>query len=153
MQKKIFVFDLDFTIWNAGDTWCDATHPPYYKQNREIFDQSGRWIRLYPDSKNILKRLKQSGLATAVASRTYQPEWANQLLRLFDIDYLFDFKQIYPSSKIRHFTALCRETGIKYSDMVFFDDEYRNIEEVKGLGVSCVLVGSGIDSALVEPFI
>lgn len=42
--------------------------------------------------------------------------------------------EIYPSSKIRHFEALRRKTGIECSDMIFFDDEWRN-NEVRTLGV------------------
>ena len=25
----LLVFDLDFTLWDAGGTWCDQTKPPF----------------------------------------------------------------------------------------------------------------------------
>jgi hypothetical protein len=37
--------------------------------------------------------------------------------------------------------------------MVFFDDEYRNIEEVGRLGVETVFVENGLDFNMVNAFI
>ncbi len=79
---KLFVFDLDFTLWNAGETWCDATNPPYLWKNNKLFDQSGNWIRLYPDVIKIMNLLKENSKIIVVASRTYEPEWAQDLLQL-----------------------------------------------------------------------
>lgn len=51
--------------------------------------------------------------------------------------------EIYPSSKIRHFEGIHRKTGHKYTDMLFFDDEHRNME-VETLGVTMQLVRDGV---------
>ncbi|GJN66367.1 magnesium-dependent phosphatase-1 family protein [Purpureocillium lilacinum] len=51
--------------------------------------------------------------------------------------------EIYPSSKIRHFEALHKRTGIRYEDMLFFDDESRN-QETERLGVTMRLVRDGV---------
>ena len=40
--------------------------------------------------------------------------------------------------------ALHGKTGIPYNKMIFFDDEYRNIEEVGRLGVKAVFVEDGL---------
>jgi magnesium-dependent phosphatase 1 len=62
-------------------------------------------------------------------------------------DRLVIYPGMYPSShklivgsKIRHFRELEKTTGIKYEDMVFFDDEVRNAE-VEQLGVTFILIG------------
>lgn len=39
-------------------------------------------------------------------------------------------------------------TGIDYKDMVYFDDEFKGIWEVKPLGVHCTFVKDGIDIPL-----
>ncbi|MBN1820565.1 MAG: magnesium-dependent phosphatase-1 [Prolixibacteraceae bacterium] len=153
MQKKLFVFDLDFTIWDAGGTWCDATNPPYFKEKEDVYDSSGRCLRLYPDVRRILTLLKKSGKYMAVASRTFEPGWANDLLKLFQIDHFFDRKEIYPDSKVRHFRKIQEHFKLNYSEMVFFDDEYRNIEEVGRLGVESVFVKNGLDKDLIKPFL
>ncbi|OTA64808.1 hypothetical protein K449DRAFT_463841 [Hypoxylon sp. EC38] len=51
--------------------------------------------------------------------------------------------EIYPSSKIRHFEALAKRTGIPCSEMLFFDDESRN-RDTESLGVTMWLVRDGI---------
>jgi len=149
---KIFVFDLDFTLWDAGGGWCDTTNPPYAWENGKLLDSSGDWIRLYDDVTDILEELKTRDKIVVAASRTYQPNWAQDLLHLFDIDKYFDLKEIYPSSKIQHFKRIQNYFDIPYSEMVFFDDEYRNIHEVGRLGVTSVYVENGINQALVKPY-
>jgi magnesium-dependent phosphatase 1 len=147
----IFIFDLDFTIWNCGGTWCDHTLPPYKKiDNYLIEDSEGLQIKLYPESLSILQELTRQKIKIAAASRTGAPEWALQLLKLFNIDKYFTYKVIYPGSKIIHINSIQKETGIKFKDMFFFDDEYRNIDEVKTLGVNCYYVENGINSSHIK---
>ena len=140
----LIVFDLDFTLWDAGGTWCDHTTSPYRRQNGHILDGEGRMIILYPEVRDILESLRHKGISMALASRTHSPETAMKLLQLFGINHFFNFQQIYPGSKVRHFHSLHKESGISYEHMYFFDDEYRNIEEVKSLGVKAVIVRSGL---------
>jgi len=141
---KLFVFDLDFTLWDAGGTWCDATNPPYYWSDGVLLDQSNSEMELYPDVIPVLEELKRNNRKIAAASRTFEPSWAQDLLHLFDIDKYFDLKEIYPSSKIQHFSKIKKHFRMAYSEMVFFDDEHRNIHEVRKLGVEAVFVADGL---------
>jgi len=59
---------------------------------------------------------------------------------------LFDYLEIYPGSKITHFDKLQKATGIRYEDMLFFDDEARN-RNVESLGVTMYLVRDGVTKA------
>lgn len=86
----------------------------------------------------------------ALASRTGEPSWAVQLLKLFEIDHFFEYKEIFPGSKIAHFNNLQQQTGIPFSNMVFFDDEMRNIHDVGSLGVQAVFVEEGISGQMIE---
>lgn len=149
-MQKLFVFDLDFTLWNAGGTWCDHTNPPFRRVNHHVEDSYGSRIVLYPDVLQILKRLQANNYAMALASRTGEPSWAMQLLKLFEIDHFFGYKEIYPGSKITHFDNLQRRTGIPFSNMVFYDDEMRNIHDVGSLGVKAVFVEDGISGQMIE---
>jgi magnesium-dependent phosphatase 1 len=74
-------------------------------------------------------------------------------MKLFDIKKYFQYFEIYPGSKISHFRSLQEKTGLKYSNMMFFDDEYRNIEEVSRLGVVAVFVEDGINRPLLNKLI
>ena len=144
----LIVFDLDFTLWDCGGTWCDHTNPPYYKENGMIRDEDHRSIRLYPEVRAILQELHENSRLLGVASRTGAPDWADELMQLFDIKKYFEHFEIYPGSKINHFRSLQEKTGLAYKGMIFFDDEYRNIEEVGTLGVKTVLVEDGINKRI-----
>lgn len=150
---KIFVFDLDFTIWNAGDTFCSETNPPYFWDRGKLVDQSGRWIRLYPEVMEVLQTLKSRRILIAAASRTNEPTWAIQLLRIFNIDNYFDIKELYPGSKIVHLKNIQEQTVCPFDKIVFFDDEESNIKEVKSLGVISVLVKNGITLKKIKEFL
>lgn len=62
---------------------------------------------------------------------------------------------IYPNwnrclgSKIAHFKALHKKTGIPHEEMLFFDDESRN-KEVSKLGVTFVLTPRGVNRKVFE---
>lgn len=153
MPFKLIVFDLDFTIWNAGGTWCDHTCPPYEKADDVIIDNHNARIRLYPDVIEILNNLKEQGFWLGLASRTFEPSWANQLLELFDIAHFFAYKEIYPGPKSEHFSQLKNKSGIEFSEMIFFDDEQRNLEDIEMLGVKVALVKNGISVPLINQYI
>ena len=148
-MKKLVVFDLDFTLWDAGGMWCDCTTPPYKKVNDYILDRNRAKISLYNDTRNVLIYLNNSGYKVAVASRTSAPRIAEELLKLFDIDKYIHFKEIFPSGKKAHFYNLKIQTGFDYNNMIFFDDELRNIDEVSSIGVRCIQVTTGISLPLV----
>lgn len=151
-MDKIFVFDLDFTLWHLSGTWCDCTCPPYKKVNGKIYDSCNAEMNLYPETIAILKNLKSEGYKLAVASRTDRPDWARELMRLLKIDDYFDYKEIYPSAKTKHLSRINEASGYRFSQMIFFDDEYRNIVDTQALGVTAVFVKNGITKNLVEKY-
>lgn len=59
------------------------------------------------------------------------------------IDFFDAGLEIYPSSKIQHFKALGKRTGIPHSEMLFFDDESRN-RDTESLGLTMWLVRDGV---------
>ena len=146
---KLVVFDLDFTLWKCGNTWIDCSDYPFSMQpdGRILGVRGGEYV-LYADVPLILNQLTNKGVQLSLASRTSEPDWANELLELMDIDHFFSAAQIYPGSKVKHFRILKELTGIGYSDMIFFDDEQRNIVDVSALGVQSEHVDSGVDLSI-----
>lgn len=152
-MKKLVVFDLDFTLWDAGGTWCDHTHPPYKRKNDFVLDSHGSKIMLYPDVVEILEYLERENILMGIASRTGEPTWARNLMELFEIENYFSYSEIYPSSKVKHFTRIQQQANIPFSEMLFFDDEMRNITEVGSLGVTAIFVPNGIKMDMLERYL
>tara|TARA_R110000850_G_scaffold19988_9_gene59831 strand:+ start:5220 stop:5699 length:480 start_codon:yes stop_codon:yes gene_type:complete len=147
-MPKLVVFDLDFTLWDCGGLWVDCTDHPFTKSiEGNVIDSGGRLLRLYDEVPLILRKLEQSSITMALASRTSQPGWAVDLLDLMGIRSRFEYEEIFPDSKVKHFENLASRTGLTYSEMLFFDDEHRNIREVGGMGVRCIEVDRGMTLA------
>ncbi|NVK58236.1 MAG: magnesium-dependent phosphatase-1 [Alteromonadaceae bacterium] len=146
--QKVIVFDLDFTLWDCGGVWIDCSQPPFVKQDNRIIDGRGKHMRLYEDVHRILEHCKTQEYGCALASRTTEPDWAERLLELLNIEHYFHYQQIYPGSKVAHFKALKSAFECEYHEMVFFDDEMRNIDEIERLGVKAVNVPNGLNWTL-----
>ncbi len=150
---KLIVFDLDYTLWPF---WVDThvTPPLKASSNHDTArDRYGEDFKFYRDVPSILHFLRHHGVKVGAASRTSTPDLGRELLRLLHIgdgegkkikaiEY-FDHLEIYPGSKITHFTKLQQATGLPYEDMLFFDDEARN-RNVENLGVIMHLVKDGV---------
>lgn len=148
MAPELIVFDLDLTLWSCGGIWVDCTTPPYHcDQHGKVWDATGREMRFYADVVEILEEIESLGCSTALASRTDRPDWAREVLQLLGYGNHFDYQQIYPGSKVTHFTKLQEQTNLAFDTMLFFDDEHRNIVEVGELGVKCVEISNGLDWA------
>jgi magnesium-dependent phosphatase 1 len=148
-RPKLVVFDLDLTLWECGGAvWCDCLSPPFHRDQNHVLDRRGNRTRLFDDVISILDDLDQHEIPAALASRTNEPSWARELLELLGIENRFAFAQIYPEAKFSHFASLREQSGFAYDEMLFFDDEMRNIRDVSQLGVDCVHVSEGVNQPL-----
>jgi len=124
------------------DTHVD---PPFRLDDAgKVRDRRMRPVESYPGVTDMLQSLHQQGYRLGVASRTGSVAEARQLIELFRWSQYLTDAQIYPGDKRTHFEKLQNMTGIVYKDMLFFDDEDRNIESVSKLGVTSVLVPDGM---------
>ncbi|KAI6094011.1 magnesium-dependent phosphatase-1 [Hypoxylon rubiginosum] len=165
---RAIVFDLDYTLWPF---WVDTHVYPPLRPNaahNACTDKVGETFAFYTDVPSILHGLALAGVKLGVASRTHAPDLGREMLKLLHVPPLssvleggaeggskkdkpkkaiefFDAGlEIYPSSKIRHFEALGKKTGIPHTEMLFFDDESRN-KDTESLGVTFHLVRDGVN--------
>ena len=119
MNVGLVVFDLDFTLWDAGGTWCDHLSPPFRISSKGVSDARGKIVNLYPDAMKIFQIIEDNNIPMAIASRTEEPEWARQLLNLLGIREKFKYEEIFPDSKVTHFNNLHEKSGIPFKEMIF----------------------------------
>lgn len=174
---SLFVFDLDYTLWPFWvDT--HVTPPikavPSSSYTTAATDRTGDTFKFYSDVPHILYALSlTSKTRVGVASRTHAPDLAREMLKILYVGPpsqqdaeegkkksdkfkpkraldLFDGGlEIYPSSKIRHMEALAKKNGVRYEEILFFDDESRN-RDTETLGVTMYLVRDGVSWREVE---
>ena len=85
-----------------------------------------------------------------VLSRTEAPPVGKDMLRYLDWLKYFKYQEIYPGRKTTHFKKIKDESGIDYSEMLFFDDEHRNIRDMSTVGVICVYLEEPMSKSVME---
>lgn len=138
---KVVVFDLDHTVWPFGIDSFKLV-PPYHYYHGKLIDMCQQEIKTFPDIKKIFEYLHVNGVEIAAASRTQYPTGALHLLNMLGFDKYINYYEIYPGQKLKHFEKIQIQSGAKYNEMVFFDDEERNIIDISPLGVMTVYINS-----------
>ncbi|GJQ76904.1 hypothetical protein Trydic_g15105 [Trypoxylus dichotomus] len=146
---KLIVFDLDYTLWPF---WVDTHVTPPFRKSKDgnIIDLYNAKIKCYPQVPQVLQKLHEQGYILGVASRTGEINGAHQLLNLFNWEEYFTYKEIYPGCKVTHFKRIHTKSGIDFKDMIFFDDEHRNVSDLNREGVVSILVRDGVTEKVVS---
>jgi len=134
-------------------------------------NRHGEHFSFYSEVPDLLQELRAKGVKIAAASRTQTPDLAREMLKLLLVETpsssssnstttpadstakpttkkaidFFDELQIFPANKVNHFNNLQQKTKIDYSEMIFYDDESRNKNVEKELGVVFVWVRDGVN--------
>jgi magnesium-dependent phosphatase 1 len=136
---------------------------PFVKTSKStVVDSAGTRLGCYPAAlasvalTKSCSAFRERGTRIAIASRTHRGNWARELLNAFEVhgdddDVLalascVDFVDIASGSKTKHFARLREKSGVSYADMLFFDNERENIDEVARLGVACVHCPGGLSA-------
>lgn len=159
-RPRLVVFDLDGTLWNPEmyQLWGGGGAPfRAAPDGHAVIDRSGTRVGLLGNSASLLASLKRdANTMVAVASSTDEPSWADECMRKIRVDDEYcmkdciDFEAIQKGSKRFHFEALHRSSKIPYENMLFFDNENRNIVSVRPLGVVCSYCPNGMSKTVWE---
>ena len=147
---KLIAFDLDGTVWSPDmyELWSSGGAPFKKISSKKLVDRGGTTVKLIGVIGEILHELhtddRWDTTKVAWVSCTDEPSWADECLNKFDttggtpLIETAHSSQIFKSNKQVHFKKLQVEFGFDFSEMLFFDNEYRNIETVSKLGVKCM---------------
>lgn len=148
-KPSIVIFDLDYTLWPF---WVDTHYSPPFKKGSkgDIVDSAGSKISAYKETTEVLDSLHKDGYQLAVASRTSEIKGAKQLIKLFGWEKYFSNMQIFPGCKVTHINNIRKDLQIPLNEMIFFDDEDRNIKDLEKHGVVSILVKNGISKNVIQ---
>ena len=150
---RLVCYDLDDTVW-FPELYMMCGAPWSKDELGRVTDVCGTELRVYPAASESVKMILdpdgpfQSSVVrtrVAFASRTNRGKWAMEALDLLRLDKdttlreaVGDMIEIFPGTKRKHFESLRHKSRLSYSDMLFFDNERVNVEEVGQLGVTSV---------------
>ena len=127
-----------------------------------VVDRLGTELTIHPGARIAIEemlnrpRWRRANVQIAYASRTDEPEWALEAMRLLRVcadnrgldvtlEDAVDHMEVYPvRSKTEQFHRLKAKSGVPFERMLFFDNEARNVREVATLGVCCVYTPDGM---------
>lgn len=122
----------------------------FCRHSNHVKDKNGQTSNPYPEVTSILKELKNKGFILGVASRTSEIKGAKILIQTLGWNEYFSYQEIYPGCKVTHFESLSRNSKVELQDMLFFDDERRNIRDLTSHGVVSIFVKSGVNTETIH---
>lgn len=149
---RLVVFDLDFTLWKP-ELYQLHSGPPFRAcSDGCVLTARGERLDLFPAARTALVELADAGTPVAIASRASEVAWAKEIMRLMRIDAWRTMADVIGSSpvviqggsKVHHMKHIAHETGVPLREMVFFDNERSNIQEVEKVGPTCVYCPRGL---------
>lgn len=134
-------------LWGGG--------APFTKQpDGTLRDRRGAPVVMVSGVPAVMKQLADAaewkGVIVAVASCSDEPAWARECLAKFTFDGkralqdMITVCEIHSGNKQGHFRRIAAATGCSFEDMIFFDNEPYNCDNVAKLGVTCVFCPGGV---------
>ena len=152
LPYKLFVFDLDETIWTVSEGLCSLVRPPFSLPNPDrIENDRGFWVELKPGVRALFKYLKSKGCYVSIASRNDTGPTLD-LLDAFQLTPYLDFPQLCWRPKEQSILRIIKEIrkrdkiAIKPSQVLFVDDWQENVVPVKRWGATALIYGQDVQS-------
>lgn len=150
MKFKLFVFDLDETLWTVSEGLCNLVRPPFRLDGPDkIVGQDGLWVELYPGVRDLLKFLAKKGAYASIASRN-DPEPTLAILEAFGILDSFQFPQLCWKPKEQSIAKIIKDIAkrdkvtLTPAEVLFVDDWPENVAAVRKWGASGLVFGQDV---------
>ncbi|XP_074603784.1 magnesium-dependent phosphatase 1-like [Brevipalpus obovatus] len=152
-KPRIACVDLDYTLWPWGVDQF-VMKPPYkLAEDKRVVDATGKPMPPFPEAQKALEYLRDEGIQIAGVSRTTYSHGVIGLIWLYGWSKYFEYLQAFPAQKWIHLAEIQEQSGgVPYNEMILFDDEQRNIDDITTIGVMGVKVdpAKGLTVNLVE---
>lgn len=160
-------------LYFSGGRGGPFTYSPDYATDGTLLTTGGEPVRLLGQVRDVMRELycdkdTWGDVLVGISSRTDQPDWARELLTKFTIPIRQDDEgsahaetfaltdvfrgpmEIRQDSKVQHFERISAQTGVDMKDILFFDNERGNCNEIARLGVVVVYSPDGVTAQLWE---
>ena len=152
MRYKLFVFDLDETLWTVSEGLCSLIRPPYRLVNPDRLEtDEGFWVELKPGVRSLFKFLKERDCYISLASRN-DVKSVTALLEAFRLADAIDFPQLGWKPKEESIQRIIKEIQkrdkltIRPDEVFFLDDWPENIVAVREIGATALVYGQDVES-------
>jgi magnesium-dependent phosphatase-1 len=152
VKYKLFVFDLDETLWTVSDGLCTLVQPPFRLEGPDrLVGKDGLWVELFPGARDLLKFLTGRKAYVSIASRNDAGPTL-ELLKALSISDYFTFPQLCWKPKEESIRRIIREIAkrdkvtIKPEEVLFVDDWIENVSPVRKWGATGLVFGQDVHS-------
>ena len=151
MKFKVFVFDLDETLWTVSDGLCTLVKPPFRLETPDrLVGKDGMWVELFPGVRDLLKFLhtKKKCYVSLASRNDEEPTLA--LLEGLGIKQYFDFPQLYWKPKDEAIKKILKDIQkrdkvvLKPDEVLYIDDWPENVAPVRRMGASALVFGQDV---------
>lgn len=152
MNYKLFVFDLDETIWTVSEGLVSLIQPPFQRPHaNRIETGEGYYVELKSGVRSLFQFLKKNDRYISLASRN-DPAPTITILEAFGLAEMLDFPQLCWRPKDESIQKVIKEiqkrdrVGIKPHEVLFVDDWPENVAPVRKWGATALLFGQDVIS-------
>lgn len=158
LLPRMVVFDLDYTLWHP-ELYQLSSGPPFTTATDGcVLTARGERLDLFPAARSALCELADAGVPIAIASRANERAWAMEIMRLLRVDETRTLADVIGTapvviqggSKVKHLKHIAAESGVPLREMLFFDNERTNIQEVEKIGPTCAYCPRGFQDGVYQ---
>tara|TARA_B100000809_G_scaffold262708_1_gene314268 strand:- start:1526 stop:2011 length:486 start_codon:yes stop_codon:yes gene_type:complete len=150
MHYKLFVFDLDETLWSVSEGLCSMLKPPFNMTAPDRLETTeGSWIELKSGVHKLFDFLKEQDVYISLASRNdHKPTM--EILSAFGLSDGLTYPQICWQPKEKMLNKILRrikkrdKVTIQPDEVFFLDDWPDNIQPVRKWGATALLYGQDV---------
>ena len=149
MSFRLFVFDLDETLWCTDQDGVDAFEGPFELEASHIARSENSLVELRPGIRKLLRAIHRGGGIASLVCRS-QEETCNEILEVFGIRDRFFHPRYGLQEKgeaiLEILTEIRTRLGVEISpeEVLLVDDSAANVNEAKRVGARAMLYGRDI---------
>ncbi|OUU25023.1 MAG: magnesium-dependent phosphatase-1 [Planctomycetia bacterium TMED53] len=146
MPFKLYVFDLDETLWCTDQEGVEPFEGPFQLEESHLARSENSSVRLRQGTRRLLKAIHRNGGIASLACRS-EEETSNEILEVFGIRDRF-FQPRYGLQEkgeaiLEILSEIREKLGVEISveEVLFVDDAPANTAEAQRVGAKALLYG------------